>query len=307
MRFFYLVFCVFSTLARSLPSFELDPILLNQNLKKISQKPHPFGSPEQKNLAEWMSQQITKMGYKPQVQSFTQNIPELKKIYRGQNIMTLVSLNPHAKGIVILASHYDTKALPDYVGANDSASSSAFLLTALKNFQGIKDPHAKWDLLFVWFDGEEALLPEWYDFQKLGWKTQDNTYGSRFFVSQLKACNAFLCLPFSDQHPIHALFLSDMIGAPHARPIIEGHSSRDLMHHVKEVSLKEGIPDFFSSIRLFIEDDHVPFLHKAIPSINLIDFTHLDHWHKKSDTLENLSQDSIRRIGKIILKSAYTF
>ena len=305
MKFlFFLFFC--SSIAQSIPSFDIDPKLLDTNLKRFTLVPHPFGSPEQKKLSEWMIQQIHQLGWKAQVQSFTQNIPELKKNYHGQNIMTLVSINSQAKGVMILASHYDSKDIPGYVGANDSASSSAFLLTALKNFRGVKDHQAKWDFLFVWFDGEEALLPEWYDFQKRGWKTQDNTYGSRYFISQLKPCGGAFCLPFLNHRPIQALFLSDMIGAPHAQPIIEGHSSRDLLHHVKKVSLKEGVSDFFSSTRLFIEDDHVPFLQRGIPSINLIDFTRLDHWHKKSDTLENLSQESIRRIGRVILKSTYT-
>jgi Zn-dependent M28 family amino/carboxypeptidase len=43
-------------------------------------------------------------------------------------------------------------------------------------------------------------------------------------------------------------------------------------------------------------DDHVPFLEKGIPAVDLIDI-HDPRWHTATDDLENVSIQSLQRIG----------
>ena len=68
---------------------------------------------------------------------------------------------------IVLTGHYDTKLLPNFVGADDGGSSAGFLLEMASVLDGA--PH-KDDIYLVWFDGEEAFKE---------WTATDSIYGSR--------------------------------------------------------------------------------------------------------------------------------
>src|SRR5438270_6059590 len=71
--------------------------------------------------------------------------------------------------VVVVGSHYETNyPLKNYVGANDSGSSSGLLLELANHLRGKKnDGCSVW---LVWFDGEEAFVK---------WSSTDSLYGSR--------------------------------------------------------------------------------------------------------------------------------
>ena len=50
-----------------------------------------------------------------------------------------------------------------------------------------------------------------------------------------------------------------------------------------------------------IEDDHIPFVLKNIPAIDIIDFEYED-WHTKNDDMENISSKSLKNVGLITIK-----
>ena len=83
------------------------------------------------------------------------------------------------RGRIVIGGHYDTKLEHNFtfVGASDGASSAAFLLELARALKGRPNP-LPIELLFI--DGEEAVV-DW----NLP-KTKDHTYGSRFYVEQLK-------------------------------------------------------------------------------------------------------------------------
>jgi glutaminyl-peptide cyclotransferase len=75
---------------------------------------------------------------------------------------------------VILGGHYDTKRMKmPFVGANDGASSTAFLIEMAQVLAHRKNRFTYWVVLF---DGEEALK---------SWSAADGLYGSRHFVQAL--------------------------------------------------------------------------------------------------------------------------
>ena len=56
----------------------------------------------------------------------------------------------------MLAAHYDTKDIPDFVGANDGAGGTAAMLEIARVLQKTKRPKNAPPIRFVAFDGEEA-------------------------------------------------------------------------------------------------------------------------------------------------------
>ena len=48
-------------------------------------------------------------------------------------------------------------------------------------------------------------------------------------------------------------------------------------------------------------DDHKPFLDVGIPAVDLIDLNGNPDWHTKTDTIENLSAESLQRVADVVL------
>ena len=55
-----------------------------------------------------------------------------------------------------------------------------------------------------------------------------------------------------------------------------------------------------------MEDDHIPFVQKGVPSADLIDFTYGYNnvfWHTPQDTVDKLSPQSLQIVGSVMLES----
>jgi Zn-dependent M28 family amino/carboxypeptidase len=194
-----------------------------------------------------------------------------------------------------------------YVGANDSGSSSALLLQLAAFFQkGRKGLLC--DILFVWFDGEESTLDDWNRAEREPYGQQDNTYGSRYFVSQLKVCGKDekgkeqLCWREQLDKPIRELILLDMVGSPDLKISLDRLSSSNLIERLQSVVKNLGYEKHLDTNFTFVEDDHVPFRKAGISALDIIDFNNLDYWHKPGDEIKNLSFSSIEIAGQIAAK-----
>ena len=226
---------------------------------------------------------------------------KLRLIKKGQNILWIDPSKTNKK-IVLIGSHYDTKHLEDlsYVGANDSASSSVAIMNFLKFLNSI-DRNCHY--VGVWFDGEESVLHNWSDGERdYPEKIVDNTYGSRYFVDQLEKCQGGWCL--KDRiSPIKALILLDMIGSKNPKLSLDTNSDKTLLGFLRNSVEELGYSDMIGSLSP-IEDDHIPFIKKGIPAVDIIDFENVDTWHTHGDHLENLSRQSILSFSKIAMKTA---
>ncbi|MGH9576348.1 MAG: M28 family peptidase, partial [Terriglobales bacterium] len=97
-------------------------------------------------------------------------------------------------GVIVIASHYETNLpLKNFVGANDSGSSTGLLLELAHHLRGKKrDGYSVW---LVWFDGEEAIRE---------WSPTDSLYGSRHLAARWQKDGTL--------RKIKAFVLLDMIG-----------------------------------------------------------------------------------------------
>lgn len=295
----------------SIKNYEINQDLLINDLKKLTENEHPFGSDSQKNLSRWVQTRAETLGLKVKVNEFISQTPNPARfIRRDPNlplILTKKGFNLIAKlpgdldCNILLASHYDTKKLVHgpYVGANDSASSSGALFHIAEMILKLTEKNKRCSATFIWFDGEESVLPNWNDgFLHYPIKIQDNTYGSRHLASILEKCGENHCLPGTTK-PIVALILLDMIGSPDIKISRDSNSDPTLIELMLEAASDLNLSSKISQNYQEIEDDHIPFKKIGVPVLNIIDFNNLTYWHQPNDTLENLSVSEIMNVCKI--------
>jgi Zn-dependent M28 family amino/carboxypeptidase len=229
----------------------------------------------------------------------------------GVNLYALGATGTSAPCVVALASHYDSKVVPnvDYVGANDGGSSSVTLLhqIAFLKTQSASALGLTCDVIGVWFDGEEAVLFNWEDGQTVHpAHIQDNTYGSRYAAARLTSCQldgtAAKCLPAAlGGKPLVAVVLMDMIGSKDLHISRDGDSTPALTTLAADGAAALGTPGVYDKLSHAVEDDHIPYRQAGVLVLDLIDFNNLDYWHAAGDDTSHVSYDSMDQAGRIAL------
>ncbi|MFX0009554.1 MAG: M28 family peptidase, partial [Candidatus Hermodarchaeota archaeon] len=184
-----------------------------------------------------------------------------------QNV--LFKLNENHSNILILGSHYDSRARatkdtsdPDLPvpGANDGASGSAVLIE-LANALYVRKDEINAQIWFLFFDAED----QGYDLGAgiSGW---DWCEGSKQFVMEI--ANFYN----NSQESFEAMILLDMVGGNNLQFINEQRSTSTLLNELFETGRALGFTNEFpqNPIIASIYDDHVPFADDGIPSADLI-------------------------------------
>ena len=107
---------------------------------QVNLGPRPAGSPQSKQLAAYIKNRLPR--------------GRIEKLPGGlQNVVGEIK----GKGKpIVLAAHYDTKDIPDFVGANDGAGGTAAMLEIARVLAKTKRSKNAPPIRFVAFDGEEA-------------------------------------------------------------------------------------------------------------------------------------------------------
>jgi len=246
--------------------------------------PRVPGSPGHAKTLVYLENELRKAGGRVTVDRFT--IRMGGKTYPMANLYAdfgPVSSAPHG----MLAAHWDTRPIADYdpnpanrskpiPGANDGASGVAVLLEVARTL-GDRPP-AKPLRIALW-DGED-----------LG--TTDSTmfYGSRYYVNNRPL-------------PTWGILL-DMVGDRDLRIPQEAYSAQyapDLTRRIWNSARALGHGSVFPSrVGPAVNDDHLPFIDKGIPFVNLIDFDY-PYWHTLGDTPERCSPRSLEIVGNVVL------
>jgi glutaminyl-peptide cyclotransferase len=189
---------------------------------------------------------------------------------------------------VVITGHYDTKRIPmvHFVGANDAASSTGFLIEFARAVSTMKHPD---DIYIVFFDGEEAVRTDWTE--------TDSRYGSRHLVAKWGADGTL-------SH-IKALINIDMIGDKDLDIADDENSSQSLRTMVWQIAANLGYGKFFRHDAGGIDDDHKPFLDAGVNAIDIIDLDYGpngSYWHTANDTMDKLSAHSFQVVGDVVLE-----
>ena len=191
------------------------------------------------------------------------------------------------KGIILLLTHYDTLRMDHFVGAVDGGSSTGLMLEMARllcNASAKKQPNSVW-IGFV--DGEEALV-NWH-------KDNDNTYGSRELAARLATSG--------DLKRIHAVILADLIGPKNPKFRRDSDSTHWLADLVWKTAARLGYRDIFVSDELAVQDDHLAFLNRGVPAVDIIDLNDFPYWHTLEDTLDKVSPRTLGIAGHVMLES----
>lgn len=257
-------------------------------LAKLGER--PSGSEGAAAAATHITDRFREYGFDPVIDAFDDPSPNGLTTFR--NVIATVSGG--GSGIMIVGSHYDTKAGIDggFVGANDSASSTGVLLELARlvrasGYGGSGGP----DIVFVAFDGEECAVT---------YGPTDGFHGSRHMADMLDETG--------DRRNVRAVIVMDMIGDRDLNIAIPRNSTPALIHLAFRMAEAEGERSRFSLHPNAIGDDHAAFFNRGMPAIDLIDFTYgsrpgdNDYWHTKHDTLDKLSPDSLGVVGRVTLR-----
>ena len=183
---------------------------------------------------------------------------------------------------LLVGAHYDTKDIPGFVGANDGASGTAVVVQLARRFAraGSRPRHT---LVFVLFDGEEspAGTPD-SRFEQKGLR------GSRVAARRWKAAEAMVLL--------------DFVGDKRLSTPREAYSDRRLWEKLRAAAHRVGVgPRFPEESFGAVADDHLPFIRRGVPSIDLIDFD-FPCWHERCDDMSAVSEHSLDVTGESVLQ-----
>jgi Zn-dependent M28 family amino/carboxypeptidase len=222
---------------------------------------------------------MTALGFKTEDQAFDVETP-IGKIHMVNLRTTIPGTRPER---LLITGHYDTKFFRQFrfVGANDGGSSAAFLIELARVLKGRKNSLT---IELVFFDGEEATLPDWTG--------NDHTYGSRHYVDQAKRTN--------DLTRIKAMILVDMIGDRNLNIRRETYSTSWMTDIIWSTARANGYGDNFPSDGMAVEDDHMAFLQAGLPAVDIIDLDYAP-WHTPDDTLDKVSARNIEAVGRTLV------
>ena len=193
-------------------------------------------------------------------------------------------------GVIVLSTHYETN-YPlrniNFVGANDGASTTGLLLTIADQLRGkTLDGYSVW---LVFFDGEEAIQT---------WSASDSTYGSRHLASKWGRDGTL--------GKIKAFMLADMIGDKDLDIQRESKSTGWLVDLVRQAAHKFGYDRYFFQTEEAVEDDHLAFVDRGVPSIDVIDLDYgpnNSYHHTAQDTMDKISARSLTIDGDVFMET----
>src|SRR4051794_31237846 len=225
--------------------------------------PRPAGSPPAKHLAGFIKARLPHGRFEAVPGRLTNVVGEL----------------PGKGKAIVLGAHYDTKDLPDFVGAEDGAGGTAQMLELARGLRKAKHAKNAPPIWFVAFDGEEATD----DSDFLGTGVRGSTAFAKKYAKRIKE-----------------MILLDFVADKDLAIPRDQSSDPEMWERLRTAARRVGsgaaFPDLVQGV---VEDDHTPFIQRGIPSIDLIDFT-FPCWHKTCDDLSAVSEASLDKSGEAV-------
>lgn len=238
----------------------------------------------------WQSRSIGTTGHDAVVDYITAEaqhvgwmVEEQRFEYRGTEIRNIIARRGTGP-LLILGAHYDTRLVADrdpdptrrtdpVPGANDGASGVAVLLELARHINPDELGREVW---LTFFDAEDHGKIEGWEF----------AVGSRYLAEHLP-------------RPAEAMLLVDMVGDRDLHLPYEANSTPALRESIWQTAAELGYTQFVPKVKYQITDDHMPFLEKGIPAVDLVDFEY-PAWHTTGDTLDKVSAESLDVVGRTL-------
>ena len=257
-----------------------------QVVKQLSYGPRPAGSPALAKLQDYLESELKSYGCAVETDSFSADTPAGRLPMKN----ILVKIPGQKPGIILLGTHYDTKRLENFVGADDAGSSTGVMLEIARLLCAQKQP-GKYAVWIAFFDGEEAVNQAWVN--------PDNRYGSRQMAAKFAVDG--------DLAKIKAFILADIVGGRNPHFKRDGESTKWLKDMVWSVAERLGYGSVFvKETTDFGGDDHYSFTPRHVPSVDIMDLdtqNDVPYWHTPQDTIDKISPKTLAIVGHTILES----
>lgn len=221
----------------------------------------------------------------------------------------LAQFNTAATKRILLAAHYDTRPWADQdpdsenhtrpiPGANDGGSGVGVLLEIARNLQ-LRAPQVGVDFFFI--DCEDSGSHDAIDDSR-SW-----CLGSQYWSHNP--------VPYTEGHlPVYGILL-DMVGAPDAQFPYEYFSQIDgitptirVWSEAERLGYSETFPRRVGGA---ITDDHLYLINAGIPTTDVVECGNPvtgnfpTTWHTMDDNMDNISRQTLDRVGKTVLSTVY--
>jgi hypothetical protein len=243
--------------------------------------PHSAGSDGIRRAQAYIIEQLKSFGCPVEEQDFHAPSTPIGSVAMKNILVKIPSSSPN---IILYASHYDTKRIDHFVGADDGGSSTGVLLELARVLCARKNAETIW---LAFLDGEEAF--------NLQWAGLDNTYGSRELAASLALSGSL--------RRVKAMILVDMVGP--ANPVFkrESNSTPWLTEVIWSTAARLGYGNVFVKEQTSgISDDHVAFLDRDVPAADIIDLD-VPYWHTTEDTLDKIDPRTLAITGHVLIAS----
>jgi hypothetical protein len=252
--------------------------------KLVSFGARPAGSQAILQTQDYISSELSSFGCIVDSDSFSADTPAGRLPMKN----IVAKIPGERQGIILLATHYDTKKLDNFVGADDGGSSTGVMLELARKMCAMRPHYSIW---IAFFDGEEAVRKEWQD--------PDNRYGSRQMAAKMAASG--------DLKHVRAMVLADLVGGKALGIHKEQNSTKELADLIWGTAKRLGYEQVFIDEATPVDDDHMSFLARGVPSADVIDLVNsAGYWHTPQDTLDKISARSLGIVGHVLLESVAT-
>ncbi|KAA3678298.1 glutaminyl-peptide cyclotransferase [Paragonimus westermani] len=231
-------------------------------------------------VGSYIANYLSLRGWLVDWDNFTQSTVSGEKTFRN----IIATLPPPHDEYLVLACHYDSKAIDGFYGSTDSAMPCSIMLKVADSITSdvLTQKFSSVGIRLIFFDGEEAFRD---------WSSTDSLYGSRHLaemwekegsdgrteLSKIVSLTYLLdklLLAVQLCGPLKLLVLLDLLGA--SNPVIPNyHSGNAMAYHallnlenvMSSAGLLLGVRKndhkyFGSRSDGLIQDDHIPFLYR---------------------------------------------
>ena len=224
------------------------------------------------------------------------------RVWEGTNVVASFNLRPEGGQRVMLAAHWDTRPWADQdpdpakrrlpvPGANDGASGVAVLLEVARLLDE-HSPELGVDLVF-------------FDLEDLG---DDRPPGADSSAANPFALGSEAFAAANPQYrPLYGVLL-DMVCDRDLRIPQEAYSrinAPEVVRAVWAAAERVGADAFLDEAGGPVVDDHVAFLRRGIPVVDLIHAPFPATWHTTADTPDACSAESLDQVGETLVALLY--
>jgi len=265
--------------------------------KQVAFGPRPPDTDAIRKTQDYIIGQLKSFGCQVDTDDFHANTP-VGRLAMKNIVVKIPGASPN---IILLGTHYDTDTLhanddqkmTNFVGADDGGSSTGVMMEIARVLCGkapaeIKPASKVW---IAFFDGEEALK-HWDN-------DTDSCFGSREMAAKLAASG--------DLARVKAFVLADLVGYKDLRINRQENAAPWLQDIIWSKGAMLGHSNIFISQTVSgYEDDHLAFMHRGVPSMDLIGDAwsyQPVYWHTPQDTMDKISPATLQAVGEVILAS----